>query len=90
MTEGDSSVPDAGTDFSTDIDTNAGSDSGADGETESGADVAELTVNFGDGGNPFILHLYDNDTARAVARHVGTADWRLPILFWRAGAIKLY
>lgn len=79
LAEGDSSVPDAGTISSTDIDTNAGSDSGADGETESGADVAELTVNFGDGGDPFILHLYDNDTARAVARHVGTADWRLPI-----------
>ena len=25
------------------------------------------------------LHLYDNDTAAAIARHVGTADWRLPI-----------
>lgn len=79
LTEGDSSDPDVGTDFSTDIDTNAGLDSGTDEETESGTDVAELTVNFGDGGDPFILHLYDNDTARAVARHVGTADWRLPI-----------
>lgn len=26
----------------------------------------------------FIL-LYDNETAAAIARHVGTADWRLPI-----------
>lgn len=25
------------------------------------------------------MHLYDNDTARAIARHIGTADWRLPI-----------
>lgn len=38
-----------------------------------------LTVNFGDQGQPFTLHLYDNDTAAAIARHVGTADWRLPI-----------
>ncbi len=25
------------------------------------------------------MHLYDNDTASAIARHVGMADWRLPI-----------
>ncbi len=25
------------------------------------------------------MHLYDNDTAAAIARHVGTSDWRLPI-----------
>ena len=25
------------------------------------------------------MHLYDNDTAAAIARHVGTANWRLPI-----------
>ncbi len=30
-------------------------------------------------GSSFILHLYNNDTARAIARHVGTTDWRLPI-----------
>lgn len=48
-------------------------------ESESGTQVAELVVRFGDGGDPFILHLYDNDTAEAIARHVGTADWRLPI-----------
>lgn len=41
--------------------------------------ATSLTVNFGDQGQPFILHLYDNDTAAAIARHVGTADWRLPI-----------
>lgn len=48
-------------------------------ESESGTQTAELVVRFGDGGDPFILHLYDNDTAEAIARHVGTADWRLPI-----------
>ncbi|WP_243111278.1 cyclophilin-like fold protein [Acutalibacter sp. 1XD8-33] len=41
--------------------------------------ATSLTVNFGDQGAPFTLHLYDNDTAAAIARHVGTADWRLPI-----------
>ena len=43
------------------------------------AEVTELEVCFGDAGKPFILHLYDNETAAAIARHVGTADWRLPI-----------
>lgn len=41
--------------------------------------VTELEVCFGDSGSPFIMHLYDNDTAAAIARHVGTANWRLPI-----------
>lgn len=41
--------------------------------------AAELVVRFGDGGSSFTMHLYDNDTAAAIARHVGTADWRLPI-----------
>ena len=40
---------------------------------------ATLTVRFGDGGDPFTLYLEDNDTAAAIARHVGTASWRLPI-----------
>ncbi len=48
-------------------------------ESESGAQATELVVRFGDDGDPFIMHLYDNDTAKAIARHVGTADWRLPI-----------
>lgn len=39
----------------------------------------ELEVCFGDRGNPFILHLYENETAATIARHVGTENWRLPI-----------
>lgn len=41
--------------------------------------AADLIVRFGDAGEAFTLHLYDNETAAAIARHVGTADWRLPI-----------
>lgn len=41
--------------------------------------VTELTVQFGDDGAGFTMHLYDNDTAAAIARYVGTSDWRLPI-----------
>ncbi len=41
--------------------------------------VTELAVRFGDEGEPFTLHLYDNDTAAAIAGYVGSSDWRLPI-----------
>lgn len=48
--------------------------------SESGAErVSELTVHFGDDGAPFTLHIYDNDTAAAIAGYVGSSDWRLPI-----------
>ena len=43
------------------------------------ADNKELEVRFGDKGNPFMLQLNDSDTAAAIARYVGTSDWRLPI-----------
>ena len=46
-------------------------------ETEASAD--RLTLRFGDSGAPFTMYLEDNDTAAAIARHVGGADWRLPI-----------
>lgn len=49
-------------------------------ETKDSVQTAtELTVRFGDEGDSFTMHLYDNDTAAAIARHVGTSDWRLPI-----------
>lgn len=55
------------------------SDLDNDDDSESRTSATELVVRFGDRGEPFIMHLYDNDTAKAIARHVGTADWRLPI-----------
>lgn len=79
LTEGNADDTNFDEDSGTDSDTDSGVGSDADGEGEGGADAAELTVNFGDRGDSFILHLYDNDTAHAIARHVGTADWRLPI-----------
>lgn len=41
--------------------------------------VPELEVSFGREGTPFTMHLYDNETARAISRYVGTSDWNLPI-----------
>lgn len=49
-------------------------------ETSSGATstASELEVRFGES-EPFVIHLYDNETAAAIAGYVGTADWQLPI-----------
>lgn len=53
------------------------SDSMADSQAVS--NVSELEVRFGDDGEPFMMQLLDNETAAAIARYVGTTDWRLPI-----------
>lgn len=39
----------------------------------------ELSVRFGSGGAAFTLYLEDNQTAKDIATHVGTASWNLPI-----------
>ena len=46
-------------------------------ETET-SEGNQLTVRFGSS-VPFTMYLEDNATVAAIARHVGTADWRLPI-----------
>lgn len=38
-----------------------------------------LQVRFGADGTPLTMYFYDNPTAAAIARHVGTARWQLPI-----------
>ena len=48
-------------------------------DTASQNSATELEVRFGDKGSPFMLQLNSSDTAAAIARHVGTSDWRLPI-----------
>lgn len=50
----------------------------ADTDNSTAATANELELRFGDS-EPFVIHLYDNDTAAAIAEHVGTADWQLPI-----------
>lgn len=57
---------------------NAGQTPAGNGATEASS-ASELTVRFGHGGAAFTLHLEDNQTARDIAHHVGTADWNLPI-----------
>lgn len=54
---------------------------GAAGAATTGENAAasQLEVRFGDNGAAFTMKLEDNDTAAAIKKHVGTADWRLPI-----------
>lgn len=40
----------------------------------------QLAVTFGDSGDAFSMHLYDNnETAAVIAEYVGSTGWRLPI-----------
>jgi len=48
-----------------------------DGEASRELSGKQLSVHFGD--SSFTLHLYNNQTAEDIFRHVGTADWDLPI-----------
>lgn len=41
--------------------------------------ASELSVQFGDNGQAFMMQLEQNETAQTIARYVGTSDWRLPI-----------
>ena len=50
-----------------------GAQAGAVGE------LPDLEIRFGYDGEPFILRLYNNDTAAEIARDVGEASWNLPI-----------
>lgn len=66
----------------TEVGAGADAASSAEPETEDAqtSSVGEqLEVRFGDEGEPFMMSLEDNETAAAIARYVGTTDWRLPI-----------
>lgn len=56
---------------------NVENSSGEDQTAEIGS--TQLEVRFGDNGEAFMMDLLDNETAAAIARYVGTSDWRLPI-----------
>ena len=52
--------------------------------------ATELTVQFGDGGESFIMHLEDNSTAAAIAGYVGTTEWRLPVYSYDESDVMEY
>lgn len=71
------SAAEAGTSANAGTEVSEGTDSSAGSQTVSVG--SELEVRFGDEGEPFMMQLEDNETAAAIARYVGTSDWRLPI-----------
>ena len=74
---GSISESDTGTQTAADTGMDISMETGEGTEQEPGS--TELEVRFGDGGEPFMMRLEDNETAAAIARYVGTSDWRLPI-----------
>lgn len=54
------------------------------------SDTTELTVQFGDAGEAFVMHLEDNSTAAAIAGYVGTTDWRLPVYSYDESDVMEY
>lgn len=63
--------------------------SGGD-DTIPSSNVTELTVQFGDSGDPFVMHLEDNSTAAAIAGYVGTTEWRLPVYSYDESDVMEY
>lgn len=77
----DDTAEEAGTSETTESDMQsdvAGFEDGTDIQS-AGRGVTELEVHFGDDGEAFVMHLDDNETARAIAGYVGTSDWQLPV-----------
>lgn len=72
------------------------SSSGASGQSSAEEDnipssnATELTVQFGDSGDSFVMHLEDNSTAAAIAGYVGTTDWRLPVYSYDESDVMEY
>lgn len=66
-----------GAELNTEMDLDSEMNSEPEEQTRSG--VSELEVRFGDAGEAFMMHLEENETAAAIAQHVGSTDWRLPI-----------
>lgn len=73
------SLQEQGTGNSTDTGTSEGGSTSSEQQTGGSEAAGDLEVRFGDDGAPFMMHLYDNDTASAIAGYVGTSEWRLPI-----------
>ena len=63
----------------TDTEDIAGMENQSGGAQTAESGSVQLEVRFGDNGEAFMMTLLDNETAEAIARYVGTSDWRLPI-----------
>ena len=54
------------------------------------SNATELTVQFGDSGDSFVMHLEDNSTVAAIAGYVGTTEWRLPVYSYDESDVMEY
>ena len=68
----------------------ATSQSSEEGDDFPSSNVTELTVQFGDNGDSFVMHLEDNSTAAAIAGYVGATDWRLPVYSYDESDVMEY
>ena len=66
------------------------SQSGEEDDNIPSSNATELTVQFGDSGDSFVMHLEDNSTAAAIAGYVGTTDWRLPVYSYDESDVMEY
>lgn len=66
------------------------SQSSEEGNNIPGSNATELTVQFGDSGDSFVMHLEDNSTAAAIAGYAGTTDWRLPVYSYDESDVMEY
>ena len=69
----------SGTGNTNSVQTGVSSSDGESAAVSAGEGIDTLNVTFGDAGETFVLHLEDNDTAKAIAGYVGSSNWRLPI-----------
>ena len=69
----------AGTEGTADTEGTSGTENQDDQNQTAETGSTQLEVRFGDNGKAFMMTLLDNETAAAIARYVGTSDWRLPI-----------
>ena len=68
----------------------AGGQSSEEEDNIPGSNATELTVQFGDSGEPFVMHLENNSTAAAIAGYVGTTEWRLPVYSYDESDVMEY
>ena len=85
-----SSVSDSSEESSSVSSSQAASQSSEEEDNIPSLNATELTVQFGDAGESFVMHLEDNSTAAAIAGYVGTTEWRLPVYSYDESDVMEY
>ena len=85
-----SSVSDSSEESSSVSSSQTASQSSEEDDNIPSSNATELTVQFGDSGDSFVMHLEDNSTAAAIAGYVGTTEWRLPVYSYDESDVMEY